>query len=218
MRLLYIVCEGPTEEEFVNEVLRHAIPSELILQAILIGRPGKRGGHVSFERALDSTLRLVKQRNGAVTTLFDLYGLGEGWPERPFTCQEMERALTDAILEGMGHAWNPTSFQAHIQPYEFEGLLFSDPAAMARGMGRSDLEGHFRSIRDAFPSPEAINNSRKTSPSHRIDDVVPGYQKPFQGNLAALEVGVDAMIRECPHFASWVEWIRSLSNRGEEPR
>lgn len=216
MRLLYIVCEGPTEEEFVNEVLRQALPSELNLRPILIGPTGKRGGHVSFDRALDSILRLAKQCNGAVTTLFDLYGLGEGWPERPFTCEEMERALTDAMLRAMGHSWNPTSFRAHIQPYEFEGLLFSDPAAMARGMGREDLEGHFRSIREAFPSPEAINNSRVTSPSHRIEALVKGYQKPFQGNLAALEVGVEVMIRECPHFAGWVEWLRTLPTGNAE--
>lgn len=34
---------------------------------------------------------------------------------------------------------------------------------------------------------------------------MPGYQKPFMGTLAVLEIGLDAIRRECPLFRAWIE-------------
>ena len=40
--------------------------------------------------------------------------------------------------------------------------------------------------------------------------LVPGYQKPLLGVLAAIEVGMEAICRECPNFRAWIE---ELSDR-----
>jgi len=39
---------------------------------------------------------------------------------------------------------------------------------------------------------------------------VPYYEKPLLGILAVLEIGLDAIRRECPHFR---EWLARLEKR-----
>jgi hypothetical protein len=84
--------------------------------------------------------------------------------------------------------------------HEFEGLLFSDCAAFSRGIGRPDLEADLKKIRDQFPTPEDIDDSPIPAPSKRVIDLVPGYEKPLLGTLAALEIGLDRIRQECRHF------------------
>ena len=44
---------------------------------------------------------------------------------------------------------------------------------------------------------------------------MPNYQKPLMGNLAALEIGIHAIRRECPHFEEWLKRLeRSLATSG----
>lgn len=56
-------------------------------------------------------------------------------------------------------------------------------------------------------SPEEINDSPVTAPSKRVALLVPGYQKPLLGLLAVLEIGLDAIRRECPHFRAWLDTL-----------
>jgi hypothetical protein len=50
--------------------------------------------------------------------------------------------------------------------HEFEGLLFSDPEAFAAKLGVARQT--FRKIRDAFASPEDINDDPNSAPSKRV--------------------------------------------------
>ena len=65
-------------------------------------------------------------------------------------------------------------------------------------------------IRGAFSSPEEINDSPQTHPSRRIVDLMPNYQEPLFGNLAALEIGLGRIRAECPHFRAWLERLEQL--------
>jgi hypothetical protein len=94
--------------------------------------------------------------------------------------------------------------------HEFEGLLFSDPAAFSRGIGLPDLVDDFLAIRDQFSTPEEIDDSPVTAPSKRIQALVPGYEKPLLGALAALEIGLIRIRAECPHFNAWLENLEAL--------
>jgi Domain of unknown function (DUF4276) len=80
--------------------------------------------------------------------------------------------------------------------HEFEALLFSDCSAFANSIGRGDVAPGFQAIRDAFNSPEEINDSPLTHPSKRIVDLIPAYQKPILGNIAAIEIGCQRMRSE----------------------
>jgi hypothetical protein len=75
------------------------------------------------------------------------------------------------------------------------------------GIGRPGLALTFQKIRDSFASPEDINDSFETNPSKRIEDVVPGYEKPFLGNLAALEIGFQKIRTQCGHFDGWIKTL-----------
>jgi hypothetical protein len=77
-------------------------------------------------------------------------------------------------------------------------------------VGRPDLSHRFQTVRDQFATPEEIDNSPETAPSRRVSDVVPGYQKPLMGVLAAQEIGIETIRRECPFFASWIKKLEEL--------
>jgi len=158
------------------------------------------------------------------TTMVDYYALpqlGEkAWPGRAEASRRprhrekaplVERALLEDVVAEMGHRFNPERFVPYVVMHEFEGLLFSDCAAFSKAIGLPMLEGKFRQIRDQFATPEEINDSPDTAPSKRIIGLVPGYEKPLLGVLAALDIGLSPIRAECPHFDSWVIRLEKLA-------
>ena len=95
--------------------------------------------------------------------------------------------------------------------HEFEALLFSDCTGFCRGIYRADLQAEFQAIRDQFETPEHIDDSPEDAPSKRIIRVFPGYDKVLLGSLASMEIGLDAMRNDCPHFNEWVSRLESLA-------
>jgi len=162
--------------------------------------------------------------------MVDYYGLpqlgNQTWPRRKAAgeivfaqkAKTVEDALSADISQGMGGAFNSDRFIPYVMMHEFEAMLFSDCEGFGRGIGREDLVQSLQAIRDQFASPEEIDDSPDTAPSKRIEHLMPDYQKPLMGNLAALEIGIHAIRRECPHFEKWLERLeRSLATSGLEP-
>ena len=116
----------------------------------------------------------------------------------------MGKALLEDVVQEMGGGFNARRFVPFVVMHEFEGLLFSDCAGFSRGIGMPELEPEFRKIRGQFLNPEEIDDSPVTAPSKRVQKIVPRYEKPLFGVLAALEVGLSAIRHECPHFANWL--------------
>lgn len=77
MKRVHIICEGQTEETFVNEVLGpHLARYDVFPYASLVGKPGHKGGHVTTGRMVgDIKLRLLGDPQAWCTTFFDFYGL-----------------------------------------------------------------------------------------------------------------------------------------------
>ena len=153
-----------------------------------------------------------------ITTLC-LPGEQGGWPGRGqsnamLTAATKARSVQDAVKKDlvaeMGHSFNSNRFVPFIVMHEFEGLLFSDCAAFSRGIGKPDLESRFQEIRDQFATPEEINDSPETAPSKRVGVLVPGYEKPFLGTLAALEIGLERIRSECPLFDAWLKQLENV--------
>ena len=103
-------------------------------------------------------------------------------------------------------------FIPYVQMYEFEGLLFSDPAALARSIGKAKLENRFFEIRADGNTPEHINDDSHTAPSKRIIHLVDGYalQKPLLARRAAEEIGLPRIRQECPLFNAWLAKLETL--------
>ena len=78
-----VVCEGRTEQAFINEVVQPALAtSAVFLDARLISTSsGAKGGALSRDRVVGDLCRVLRQRGDTyVTTFFDLYGLPADFP------------------------------------------------------------------------------------------------------------------------------------------
>ncbi len=228
MARLFIIVEGETEETFVNEVLApHLLANGYeAVSAKIMGNArlrGQRGGVRAWPGVRAEILRhLQTDKHIFVTTMVDYYGMPGGlrtsgaWPGRREATAlasrmkgvHVESALDADIQEDLKDA---RRFIPFVVMHEFEALLFSNCARFAAGIGRSDLATKLQEIRDGFDSPEDINDSPQTHPSQRVIDLVPEYQKPLFGNIAALEIGFEPMRLECAHFRDWLERLEKLA-------
>lgn len=232
MARLLIHVEGQTEETFVNEVLG---PHLLLrgytqVSARLLGNARERvfrGGIRAWSGVRKDIVRHLKQdRECVATTMVDYYALPASgdrcWPGRAAaagaspraTAASVEAAMLLDVSADMGEAFDPRRFVPFVVLHEFEGLLFSDCQAFARGIGRPDLSAAFQAVRDAFVTPEDINDSATTAPSKRVAALVPGYDKTFMGTLAILEIGVDRIRADCPHFEAWLSRLEAGGRGG----
>ena len=217
---VHVICEGQTEEMFINEVLSDFfLARDIHLIPALIGKPGHKGGNFRFERLLtDVRARLLGDTTAYCTTFFDFYGLPEDFPGK--AAAKMQRGMADkadCLLSALTEqlhlklGGDPLRrFIPYVQMYEFEALLFSDPERLASGISQSTLGAAFQKVRDTFTTPEEINNSPVTAPSKRIGKLYSGYDKPIHGSLAAIEIGLDVIRRECLRFDAWLKQIEAL--------
>lgn len=223
MSRLLIHVEGETEEAFVNEVLASHLYEcgYTKVSARLVGNArqrDRRGGIRAWSAVRKDILNHLKEDADCLsTTMVDFYALPQtgdrAWPGRAEAAQlafaekaaSVESALLADVCSEMGDGFEQNRFVPYVMMHEFEGLLFSNATKLGLGIGRPDLSPEFQAIRDQFATPEEINDSPLTAPSKRIINLVPGYEKPLMGTLAALEIGLDAIRQECPLFRGWIE-------------
>ena len=220
MTRLLVHVEGETEETFVNESLRshlvgggyHSVEARLLGNARARSR---RGGIKSWEVVKGDIVRhLAGDPTCLATTMVDYYALPDTWPGRAAARQlahPMKATHVQAALSADLGAHSPFGqrFEPYVLMHEFEALLFSDCEAFARAIGKPSLEPHLQAVVDAFSGPEEINDSPHTAPSKRVAAIIPGYQKPIFGNIAAIEIGIAAMRAECPNFDDWLERLEA---------
>jgi Domain of unknown function (DUF4276) len=225
MRLLNHV----TEETFTNEILAphlieagyEAVGARLIGNARL--RSHRGGARAWTDVKKDIVRHLKSDRSAVATTMVDYYALPESgskeWPGRAQAnkkqfsqkARTVQAALLNDVVADMGSGFDPKRFVPFVVMHEFEGLLFSDCDAFARAIGRQSLSVDFQRIRDEFDTPEEINDLPTTTPSNRVKLLVPKYDKPLYGNVAALEVGLGKIREECPQFKQWLTKLEGLA-------
>ena len=230
MARLLIHVEGQTEETFVNELLRdhlvavgyHSVEARILGNARL---RRQRGGIRSWPTVRKDILNhLLGDPNCVAATIVDYYGLPDapvhGWPgkasaPRHGTAQEKARHVETALASDLAldDRFDPRRFVPFVMMHEFEGMLFSDCTGFSRGIYQPSLRRQLQEIRDQFATPEDINDSADTAPSKRIEQLVPGYQKPLLGILAALEIGLDSIRAACPHFNAWLISLENIAKR-----
>lgn len=228
MTRLLVHVEGQTEENFVNLVLEPHLRCRGFskISARLIGNARQRSGR-GGSRTWDAVRRgitnhLKEDRSCIVTTMVDYYGMPKtrlrAWPGRfqaagmqfPENAKTVEDELSTDIQEKMGRNFDARRFIPYVMMHEFEAMLFSDCEKFSQGIGLPQLAGQFQKIRDQFASPEEIDDSPDAAPSKRIAALVPGYEKPRMGTLAALAIGICAIHNECPQFRRWLERLERV--------
>lgn len=219
MNRVLVSVEGQTEETFVQNVLRNYLWNHNVdIQPVILTThrvkqgPNFKGGILSYSRTRAEIIRLLNDSNASfITTMYDLYQLPQDFPGQD-TCpngagqakaQHLENAFQQEICS--------QRFQPYLQVHEFEAFLFVDPIRTASMFtSRHNLSNQLQLIRQSFPTPEDINDSPITAPSKRILALYPQYEKPLYGTIISLEVGLDAIRAECPHFNDWVTRLEGL--------
>ena len=228
MTRLLVHVEGQTEETFVNEALAPHLYELGItrVSARLLGNARQRshrGGIKPWPAARKDIVAHLRDDQECIATLMvDYYGMpkegSRAWPGRsqaaavsfPLKAKAIESQLSEDIQREMGSGFARKRFIPYVMMHEFEAMLFSDCGRFGQAIGRPELTPRFQEIRDQFATPEEIDDSPDTAPSRRIGRLVPGYQKPLMGNMAALEIGLDAIRSECPNFRRWLERLEQV--------
>jgi hypothetical protein len=219
----YVVCEGQTEETFIRDVIAPILSYQQIdLRALLISTSkGNKGGALSYARVKRFILNLIKQEsNTFVTTFFDLYALDNDFPNSLESKKQtdvykkvsfLEQAFkADIIKENSSFSHR---FFPYIQPYEFEGLLFTDIAKLTEiETTWATATNNLQVMRDNAETPEHINDGFDTKPSARLEKCLnnPKYRKTLHGTLAIEAIGIDNLLKECHHFAEWYNQLLAL--------
>lgn len=217
-----VLTEGQCEETFIRDVVA---PAFYHLNIYLHPRciptsKSSKGGAVTFERFMRYVRNTLNEREDTyVTTMLDLYGLDSNFPDyqAALSCidiyrkaETLESGLVNEVIEKI--SCRPERFIPYIQPYEFEGLLFSNVERLSQQepswtKSLNILQG----IRSQFDTPEHINNSYETKPSKRLEDCLsPTYRKTRHGPLAAKNITLATIEQECHHFHGWLEKLRIL--------
>lgn len=228
---VYVICEGSTEETFVRDVLA---PEFSYQQVFLIARgiktsPDQKGGALNYDRVKRFIINCLKENDDVIiTTFFDLYGLDKRFPSyaeiQNITdvyqkTEVLENALKRDVIDFNSTFTN--RFLPYIQPYEFEGLLFSEIDKLVEIHPEwSKALAELQQTREAYETPEHINDSYETKPSERIKKALlksqinfadkKSYRKSFHGPLAIQSIGIDKLCAECKHFAGWYQQLIQL--------
>jgi Domain of unknown function (DUF4276) len=220
----YVICEGQTEETFVNKVIKPILDNQqiYITPRLISTSKNHKGGALTYERVKRFTINCLKENNVFVTTFFDLYALDNHFPNFSESQKQadvyqkvtyLEQAFKeDVIKENSSFA---PRFFPYIQPYEFEGLLFSDIAKLTEiETAWSQTTNTLQIIRNSVETPEHINDSPQTAPSKRLENHLknPRYRKTLHGTLAIEAIGIDKLLAECRHFAQWYHQLLALSD------
>lgn len=215
MKNVYIYCEGQTEEAFINEVLSPYFLNQGIWVSPIICSTKRtaykkyRGGVNSYDK-IKKELRMLctSHKNEFVTTMFDYYGMPENTPGIGYNAADIYERMKQ-IESNIDSDIGMPNCRFHFMLHEFEAILFSKPEAFGI-VAENDVVKGIQKVRKEFPSPEHINNTPETAPSKRIKALLPTYSKIGDGILVAKETGIDAIMKECPHFRNWIQYICNL--------
>lgn len=217
MKRVIIICEGETEREFSKTLLASYFGKKNIhIQSPLIKR--SMGGIVRWTILKKEIETYLKENNVFVTMLIDYYGLYSkyhfpNWEESLTISDKnarmdfLEKAMQDNIEESVRHRFIP-----YLQLHEFEGLLFNEIEIFYEQVPKNELIGVEelkQTFKDYPDNPEMINNNPETSPSHRLERIISGYNKVLYGHYFAEAIGLDRIRNKSPRFN---EWMRTIEN------
>lgn len=228
-KIIHILCEGQTEQGFVEDVLspylrEHGITGVKSILLTTNKKKNARGGMISFNKVL-SDLSILQQTNKdgvyerhIFTTMFDLYALPSDFPGF-----EQGKSINDPYLKvahlekAFANEIKGDHFIPYIQLHEFEALLFCGIDFIIKLYPDCDkrCEQLNKALLEAG-NPELIDNSPETAPSKRIIEAIEGnkkthynYNKPKTGKAVTKNIGIEQLRSKCKHFDEWIEKLIS---------
>jgi hypothetical protein len=225
---VHIVAEGPTETNFVKNMLGpyFSCYGITLIPYTVITRDDKKagrqykGGISHYSKVKNDIIKCLvytKKPNVYVSTFFDFYHLPDDFPgytnaqkiENPYLKVEfLEKSLQDDVCR------DSISFLPYLSLHEFEALLFSDVSVIEKHFFDKDI-APLMTVASQYSNPELINNGQETSPSKRILECVPEYTKPTDGVMIARKIGLDVLRARCSHFDAWIKKLENLKSSGQ---
>lgn len=215
IRAIYIICEGQTEEEFVNSILRPYLIKHQIFDVrpiLMSTSKGNKGGDVKYDRLKHNVEKLLASENNIlVTTLIDYFRLKSDFPGYESNKKMQNKIEVVGLLENaLKEAIDKPRFIPYIQLHEFEALLFAakDGFEFLPDLKQSNLNKLLLAVNEK-DNPEELNDGSTTAPSKRLEKLIPGYDKnkPFYGGIIAEVNSIDAILKRCVRFRNWVETL-----------
>jgi hypothetical protein len=173
------------------------------------------GGIVKWDILKREIETHLQEPNVVVTTFIDYYGVYQkhsfpNWEEAERIVDKnkrmdfLENAMKMSIAESIRHRYIP-----YLQLHEFEGLLFNDIQIFHEQVPKAELVGltELQKTFEDYDNPEMINNSKETSPSHRLKRIIKGYNKPLYGHYFAEAIGINRIREKSPRFNEWITKI-----------
>lgn len=223
-KIIHVLCEGQTEEGFVNEVLKPYLRSMGVIAVKSIKvttnkKKNARGGLISYSHVADDLWIMRQAKDNAYerhvfTTMFDLYALPDDFPG-----YDMARKISNAyervkaLETSFSRAVNDYRFVPYVQLHEFEALVFCGldylkdiyPGCDAACNALKEI------LAVAKGNPELIDNGPDTAPSKRLINAIEEntksgyrYNKPMTGKDIASKVGMEELRHRCSHFNEWI--------------
>ncbi|KFA91706.1 DUF4276 family protein [Archangium violaceum] len=224
MKRLIVVVEGSTEEGFVKRVLGPHLQARSIFTYTLIvttlrdeltGAKLNKGGG-AWRNWFKDLRRVMGENPGpdvAFTTLIDLYGLPNDFPQLEALSKIVDTHQRASELEAvMSKQFGDYRFIPYVQRHEFEALVLAGLGALAGLLdAEEDLQGleQLRSDIAGHP-PEDVNDGPDTAPSKRLLTRIPSYRKTLHGPLVVESTGLASLRAACPRFDAWVAKLEGL--------
>ena len=215
IRAIYIICEGQTEEEFVNGILRPYFNSHQIYDVrpiLMTTSRGHKGGDIKYNRLKFNIDKLLNRETDILVTSFiDFFRLKNDFPKFE-DAQAIQNKIERVgfLEEALAHAINNHRFIPYIQLHEFEGLLFAskDGFEFLPDLKQTNLNKLLLAVEEK-ENPEELNDGELTAPSKRLEQLIPGFDKnkPFYGGLIAEINTINAVLNRCLRFNNWVETL-----------
>jgi hypothetical protein len=227
--ILNILCEGQTEERFVNDVLKSYLKNfDIVVKPIILQTSKKKktkGGMFSYTQAKNDLELLFKQHAKKIfeehyyTTMFDLYALPDDFPgysdaKKLSDCYKEVEILEQSFAREISFY----KFIPYIQLHEFEALVFCGLEHLLidyPDMG-SQVKNLQKVVGQHANNTEKINNSPETAPSKRIIKEFESkhhYDKPKSGAFVTGKVGIEVLKSKCIHFKEWIEKLERLNTQ-----
>ena len=214
-----VLVEGTTEKIFIEAmVVPYLATKGIYMTAIIVSKPGQKGGDVKFSRVKNDIGMHLKQRSDTYLTLFvDYYGIKNDWPgfekfKRQRTPENKALTMLAATKKEVNSLYgafdSDRRFLPYVSMYEFEGMLFSEPKQMAEILGVS--EESVNKILAECGEPEHINDSPHTAPSKRIEKLSSRFKKTTTGISIARAIGLSKIRKQCPLFNRWLTTIEEI--------
>jgi len=219
---LNFVVEGQTEETFVRDVLAEHLAVHGVYAVARCVETSRtrlkifKGGMSTYARAKGDIERWLKEdRKAYLTTMFDLYGLPEDFPNMAKKSSVNDPHKKAQLIEkGIAADIPDPRLIPYIQVHEFEALLFCAPAITDAALGSPPAVSKLKDLQQisgAFPSPEHIDEGSDTAPSKRIVQLYTAYRKQVFGPLITKRTGLNTLRQQCPHFHAWISKLEALA-------